>query len=308
MIKNKRFVYAVIFLAVTVLFIQFFQVPTFADVGNTFGNSGSSKSSNNWDYGGGSSSSSDGDSFWLFYMIFRMIPFPFNFILIGVIILLAKSKSNNQGNRRQNNYRGNNMTNNYQRDPWAVNDSDAINKIRSNDENFSKNEFINYVNTVFIKVQEAWEARQWSVIRPFESNELFERHETQLNEYIEKNLYPHLDKQEILSTKIADYELDGKYEYLTVQLKANVIDFTTNEDGDVVDGSKKDYRFRVYKLKFKRVNGVKTKHDNKTNVTNCPNCGAPSDVTSSGKCEYCSSVITTGEYGWVLDEYSQWRN
>ena len=33
---------------------------------------------------------------------------------------------------------------------------------------------------------------------------------------------------------------------------------------------------------------------------NCPNCGAPTQITSAGKCEYCGSVITTGEYSWVL--------
>ena len=32
----------------------------------------------------------------------------------------------------------------------------------------------------------------------------------------------------------------------------------------------------------------------------CPYCGAPTEITSSGKCEYCGSVITTGEHSWAL--------
>ena len=36
------------------------------------------------------------------------------------------------------------------------------------------------------------------------------------------------------------------------------------------------------------------------NNINCPNCGAPTQITSAGRCEYCGSVITTGEYNWVL--------
>ena len=32
----------------------------------------------------------------------------------------------------------------------------------------------------------------------------------------------------------------------------------------------------------------------------CPNCGAPTKITSSGKCEYCGSVITIGSHDWVL--------
>mgnify|MGYP004458475247 FL=1 len=50
-----------------------------------------------------------------------------------------------------------------------------------------------------------------------------------------------------------------------------------------------------------RKTGVKTKPgENTVNTTNCPNCGAPTKITSSGECEYCGSVITTGEYDWVL--------
>ena len=57
----------------------------------------------------------------------------------------------------------------------------------------------------------------------------------------------------------------------------------------------------VYTLTFMRKAGLKTKAGtDKVNTTNCPNCGAPTDITSSGKCKYCGSVITTGEHDWVL--------
>ena len=37
-------------------------------------------------------------------------------------------------------------------------------------------------------------------------------------------------------------------------------------------------------------------------MNNCPNCGAPTEITSSGKCEYCKSIITTGDHDWVLSD------
>ena len=50
-----------------------------------------------------------------------------------------------------------------------------------------------------------------------------------------------------------------------------------------------------------RRNGVKTKEaEDGVSCAYCPNCGAPMKVTSAGQCEYCGSVITTGEFGWVL--------
>ena len=59
--------------------------------------------------------------------------------------------------------------------------------------------------------------------------------------------------------------------------------------------------YMKYELTFNRKTGVKTQPgmSNKS-TTNCPNCGAPTEITSSGQCPYCGSVITTGEHDWVL--------
>jgi predicted amidophosphoribosyltransferase len=38
---------------------------------------------------------------------------------------------------------------------------------------------------------------------------------------------------------------------------------------------------------------------------NCPNCGAPLKVNSTGICEFCSGKITSGEFDWVLSLIEQ---
>jgi hypothetical protein len=55
--------------------------------------------------------------------------------------------------------------------------------------------------------------------------------------------------------------------------------------------------------------GVLTK-EGQANVTahNCPNCAAPFEITSSGKCAYCDSVVTTGQYSWVLSDFGTIRD
>ena len=77
-----------------------------------------------------------------------------------------------------------------------------------------------------------------------------------------------------------------------------IIDATTKQ---VIQGDKNKDWVMKYKMTFARKKGVKTQRgtSNKS-TTNCPNCGAPTDITSSGQCEYCGSVITTGEHDWVL--------
>ena len=77
-----------------------------------------------------------------------------------------------------------------------------------------------------------------------------------------------------------------------------IIDEKTKE---IIKGNKETEYTHTYTLTFTRTSGVITPDEGeKIKTTNCPNCGAPTKITSSGKCEYCGSVITTGRYTWVL--------
>ena len=46
-------------------------------------------------------------------------------------------------------------------------------QIRQIDPEFSSDNFLAWSREVFLKIQQAWTDRNWKVIRPFESNELF---------------------------------------------------------------------------------------------------------------------------------------
>ncbi len=307
---NKKLISVLLFLFVSIVMIKSADVEVFAYVGKStssnfknvnFSNSNSgsltdfyigkvvsvSKSSYSSGYGN-NHYNNDGNIMVLIIIIVAILFFVPTLISKYLWTIWPDKKSENKGNLKGN--------------KSAEYDVQLITKV---DENFSKDKFIDYVNEVYITIQEAWEAREWNSIRPFESNELFERHNEQLNEYVEKNLYPHLDKQEILLTKIVDYYADGCFEYITVKLAANLIDYTTDASGKVVEGSKTDNKYRIYKLNFKRIKGVKSS-EVVTNVVNCPSCSAPKSINAGGKCEYCGSTITTGNYNWVLDEYSKW--
>ena len=190
------------------------------------------------------------------------------------------------------------------------NSSDGINtdtkgisdKIRETDPEFSEEKFLSWAKDVFIKLQAAWTARDWKIIRPFESNELFEQHNAQLQEYINNNRINVIERVSVESAELMGHRVDGDKEIIEVYLKAvmkdYIIDATTK---NVVEGNKDTDWHMKYKLTFARKNGVKT-HAGTSNksTTNCPNCGAPTEITSAGQCEYCGSVITTGEHDFVL--------
>jgi predicted lipid-binding transport protein (Tim44 family) len=178
------------------------------------------------------------------------------------------------------------------------------NQIREIDPKFSSDAFLGWCREVFLKIQQAWSDRKWEEIRPFESNELFSQHNAQLEEYIKNNKINKIEKIAIKKVSLQSFKIDGDKEVLIVNLDAVMRDYVIDEKTNKVleSNPNKDW-YMKYEMVFNRKAGVKTEPglSNKS-VTNCPNCGAPTEITSSGKCEYCKSIITTGEHDWVLSD------
>ena len=177
-------------------------------------------------------------------------------------------------------------------------------QIQAIDPNFSADKFTAWVREVFIKLQQAWSDRDWKKIRPFESEELFSLHNSQLEEYIRGNKINMIEKIGIKSCSLVYFGEDGDKEVVKVRLSAvmrdYVIDATTRK---VLESDPNKDWYMTYIMSFNRKKGVKTQEglSNKS-TTNCPNCGAPTEITSAGQCPYCGSVITTGEHDWVLTD------
>lgn len=177
-------------------------------------------------------------------------------------------------------------------------------QIQAIDPYFSADKFNAWVREVFLKLQQAWTDRDWKKIRPFESEELFAQHNQQLDEYIRNNKINVVEKIGIKSCKLISFTEDGDKEVLKVNLSAVMRDYVIDATSRKVLESdpNKDW-YMNYILTFNRKKGVQTQEglSNKS-TTNCPNCGAPTQITSAGQCEYCGSVITTGEHDWVLSD------
>ncbi len=177
-------------------------------------------------------------------------------------------------------------------------------QIQAIDPFFSADKFTAWVREVFLKLQQAWTERDWKKIRPFESEELFSLHNSQLDELIRTNKINVIERIGIKSCELVSFEEDGDKEVVKVSLRAVMRDYIIDaETRKVLESDpNKDWHMH-YILSFNRKKGVKTQEglSNKS-TTNCPNCGAPTEITSSGQCPYCGSVITTGEHDWVLTD------
>ena len=268
-----------------------------ADVGNN----------NRYSSGGGDFGGGDGDLGVLIgYLLGLFIEDPSTGFIVLLIILavifISRRKQKKQASDPT--YINRNVQQQAENDFTFDNSTVVAEEIRAIDPNFSSDKFIGFAREVFMKIQEAWTSKDWKVIRPFESETLFNQHKQQLDEYIRLKKTNVVEKIAIKHCSLQSFQQDGDKEVLTVLLNAVMRDYVIDDETKKVLESdpNRDWYMR-YEMVFNRKAGVKTEAGKKGNsITNCPNCGAPTEVTSSGQCTYCGSVITNGEHDWVLTD------
>lgn len=222
------------------------------DSGSSWGGSSSSwgSSSSSWDsdYSSGGSGGSfvflgGGDGIWL--------------IIFIVFVVIAIAKNKNGGNRRVHPVRPQ-----YQAKS-TKSEEQITNEIKAHDELFNKDEIIAWSKTLFVKLQQSWSKRDWASIRPFETNQLFEQHKSQLQGYIDNNQINVMDRICVNYANLYDYRISGDKEILVIKLNSRmqdyIIDATTKK---VLRGDPKIERTNSYLLTFERKFGVQTKPRN----------------------------------------------
>ncbi len=306
-----------IFLIVLAIVLFQINIPTYADVGSfedyssgsdwsssssDWGSSSSdwSSSSSSWDWGSSSSSYDYGSSSGGY--IGSPIPV-FLFILVIVVIVLISKYLGFKGYQDKTTAKNRNLDYyKYAKPKVTYDNQGVIARIRSVDANFSKTKFESFVKETFIKLQNAWTDRDWEKIRPFETQELFAQHKAQLDGYIKNNQINVMDRICVNDMNLISFTREGEKDILVLDLDTRmadyIIDATTKQ---VIKGNKEKEYYHTYTLTFTRKAGTVTQAgENGLKTTNCPNCGAPTTITSSGRCEYCNSIITTEDHGWVL--------
>lgn len=156
----------------------------------------------------------------------------------------------------------------------------------------------NTVKAFFLNIYSAWTRQRWDETRHLISDRLWESNQYWQDAYKRENYINKLDNINITKIDLAKIETDKFYEAVTVRIFANCFDYVTDRSGKVLAGSNKRLRYYTEYWTFVRRTGVeKETFDLKT----CPNCGAPADkMGQAGKCEYCNTKVTSGDFSWVL--------
>lgn len=187
----------------------------------------------------------------------------------------------------------------------AVDFSVAIAAIKQKDPSFDEQNFKDKANTTFYKIQYAWEKKDMDIARAFVTDSIMQRYSVQLQGLKDKHQTNKMENMTVGSTVIAAVSGDEKFDKITVRFEASAADYTVDDaTGNLVKGSKTPSHFTEYwtflRSKAAHTDATKSLKDNK-----CPNCGAALEVNATGKCNYCGSVLTSGEYDWVLSEITQ---
>ena len=172
-----------------------------------------------------------------------------------------------------------------------------------NNPTFTWGEFQARVKLIFNELQSAWSTLNWERARPHETDNLFQMHQYWIDAYKRQHLRNMLDQARVTALHPVKIKEDAFYISITVRIGATGYDYTVDESGRVVSGSKNNLRHWSEYWTF--IRSRNTKPAAARADLNCPNCGAPLKVNNAGVCEFCGGKITSGEFDWVLSKIEQ---
>jgi endogenous inhibitor of DNA gyrase (YacG/DUF329 family) len=168
---------------------------------------------------------------------------------------------------------------------------------------FSWGQFQARARLIFNELQAAWSTLNWERARPHETDNLFQMHQYWIDAYRRQQLRNALDDCTITAMQPVKIMEDAYYNSITLRIGAQGYDYTVDEEGKVISGSKDNpRRWSEYWtfIRNRHAQSAATKTD-----LNCPNCGAPLRVNNAGVCRFCLGKITSGEFDWVVSKIEQ---
>jgi len=181
---------------------------------------------------------------------------------------------------------------------------DRLEAVRTRDPGFTEAAFLERVRGAFVEVQEAWSGQDLSRVRRFLSDGVRERFEMQIAMQREEGVRNRLDGLTISGARIVSVASDSHFDSVTVEFTASATDLDVDLASGKVLRTNTTQPFTEF-WSFLRKPGTRTLQKPGLYEGFCPNCGAALELSDAGRCENCDSVVTSGDYDWVLAEITQ---
>lgn len=184
--------------------------------------------------------------------------------------------------------------------------SEDLASLKSKDPNFNEQMFLDRAQASFFALQKAWMDRNLEPARIYMSDGIYHRWKNQIDAMIAAHKRNVLDNLVIGGVQLVKVQTDPNYDAITVRIDASAADYEVDDTtaNKVIYGSRDSKPFTEY-WTFIRSGAARTKAGEGAEITQCPNCGAPLSINESGVCSYCKATVTSGQFGWVLDNITQ---
>lgn len=179
---------------------------------------------------------------------------------------------------------------------------EALQALQAKDPSFDVGAAQTRVGVIFEQFQRAWTARELAPMRPFMSDPLFATQAYWVSAYLAQHLRNLTERARIMRLELVKVSSDPYFDAITFRLFATGLDYTVDDDGRVVSGSRT--KERAYTEYWTLIRGTNRKGPPRSDLV-CPNCGAPLAVSMAGHCGYCQAKITSGDFDWVLSRIEQ---
>ena len=181
------------------------------------------------------------------------------------------------------------------------NDLKFVEKIVSNDPNFSIDMFKEHAKECIDEVFIAYANGNINRLMGLESTELFNIHKSQIESGISNGSYETLLFQKFNNVNIVDYRVENNYSIISCKIWVNTRNVRVS--GSTFEVVSYDESSTMHPMYFEFIRSINVKSNNEYDfaLKNCPNCGAVIEINAQGNCIYCNSTLLNGEHSWVLN-------
>ena len=292
--RKRKSLYITLFIAV--LLVSILAIPAMADAGNFSGGSSYGGS-----FGGSSGGSFGSSGAWGLLALGSAGGSSGGIITIIIIAFIVLNII-----RRMRSVRTTSTTGVTGAQTTSYSELMPISTIRDADPNFSEAAMKEKIANLYVRMQNAWQAKEFENMRPFMTDALYSQFKLQLDEIIRSECTNYVERIAVLDTNLTGWRSDEVVDAIVAVVNTRIVDYTLNDKtGKLVSGSKTAEKFMTYEWTLIRSKGMTTpvaagEGSEDTVTIHCPSCGAPVEINQSAKCPYCDSVINAGDYDWVI--------
>jgi len=162
-----------------------------------------------------------------------------------------------------------------------------IERLKQSDPNFSRVLFLDFATSMYYKYYSYFSKKEFANLKPFLNN----------------NVYQNASKVAPYSRSIAEIVI-GNINIIAISENNDYLSITTdiNSNYTLIMGGRNSRFVLTERWTFNRKKGLVSKGPESMRDLKCPNCGAASDFSDAGQCNYCNTFIESGQMQWCVSQ------